>query len=267
MGEVKELSEKAKDVMEAILTNPNSNAANIAEFLGVSVATVTGSLGTLKKRGYVTVEEGILTPTDDANFEFGAGTTAVTTPAPTADATETKAVVEAAATTDVAEEVIAVTEAVLVEDAAERTPELAAAEANAEHQVEVAAELHAEAVHATEVAAEAVTEVVAIATSKNKAEKARAVFEELKDAPRKDLMARLMSDEVGLSKNGANTYIYNMRKSAGMVKPRAAVVTEATTAETPAPEAAETPAEEIVADASTPAVVAEEAAIEEKAGE
>lgn len=167
---------------------------------------------------------------------------------------------------EAAADIVAVTETALADDANETiVPAMTADEADAEHQVEIAAVMHAEANHATEVAVVAVSKVVAATTSMNKAAKARAVFEEMKDMPRKDIMARLMSDEVGLSKNGANTYIYNMRKASGMVKSRTAPVVAGETVPADTEEVvavAEPETEAVVAEATDP-VVATEAAAEE----
>lgn len=61
----------------------------------------------------------------------------------------------------------------------------------------------------------------------SKASKAQIIFDEMKNGKRADLMARLMG-EVGLSQHGANTYLHNMRKKAGMVVPRGTAAPVAT---------------------------------------
>lgn len=93
----------------------------------------------------------------------------------------------------------------------------------------------------------------------SKAAKAQAIFDQFKNEKRSVLMEKLMT-EAGLTKNGANTYIYNMRKKAGMVTPRgttaapAAATTEEQieqpTAETDV-ETAETPTDEQTAPEAT----------------
>lgn len=71
----------------------------------------------------------------------------------------------------------------------------------------------------------------------SKASKAQAIFDEFKNEKRAVLMAKLMN-EAGLTQHGANTYIYNMRKKAGMVTPRGTVAAPAKAAESSAAETA-----------------------------
>lgn len=156
------LSEKSLNVINAIILNPGSNPAEVSKYLGVTIATVTGALQTLKKCGLVTIEEGKLIPSAEAEFEYGGG-----------DAT-------------IAEQTVPSVESVDVPAA--------------------------------------VTSVVSVPTAVTKASLARPVFEANKTQPRKVLMNLLMDPSVGLSSHGANTYLYNMRKLAGMVTVRAAKV-------------------------------------------
>jgi DNA-binding Lrp family transcriptional regulator len=237
--ETKPLSEKAKDVMDAILLDKTATAPKIAEYLGVSVATVTGSLATLKKRGYVVIEDGILVPTAEANFEFGTNTPSTVKPV------DTEEVVTAVTDTNVAAGIVEEISAEIVSTA------VAEIEIQNELQAELAeAVTGAPAVITTkatdivdtkvEVAAATGTETIVETAGPTKAERARAVFNANKGAERKILMGLLTDPAVGLSKNGANTYIYNMRKAAGMVTPRSAT-----------PASTETPAGETVAETTT----------------
>lgn len=70
--------------------------------------------------------------------------------------------------------------------------------------------------------------------SDSKTAKAQAIFDANPNLKRSELM-QLLKDQVGLTENGANTYIHNMRKAAGMVTARlktAAPTAPVTTAET-----------------------------------
>lgn len=259
MSEVKELSEKAKNVMEAIIAKPKSNVAEIAEFVGVSVATVTGSLSTLKKRGYVTVEEGILIPTDEANFEFG-NVDSTTTVKPVETSAGTEVIAETIGNGTVAE-VIAETAApsdAASEPPADTTAAADTAETDDDSTPATPSAFGAMVAGATTAPAPAAKKEPGV----NKAELARAVFTELgADAKRSDLMARLTAPEVGLSKHGANTYIYNMRKKAGKVTPRGTKPAEGETIDTPAASSTDASAEDVVAiTETTPEATAEPAA-------
>jgi hypothetical protein len=84
----------------------------------------------------------------------------------------------------------------------------------------------------------------------SKASKAQLIFDEFKGEKRAVLMDKLMN-EAGLTKNGANTYIYNMRKKAGMVTPRGTTAAPEATTETTEQPIAETVAETPEVDAET----------------
>lgn len=60
----------------------------------------------------------------------------------------------------------------------------------------------------------------------SKAQIAQAIFDEdARAKPRKEVIGR-MRTEAGLTEAGASTYYQNMKKTAGMVKPRVLVTTE-----------------------------------------
>jgi hypothetical protein len=63
------------------------------------------------------------------------------------------------------------------------------------------------------------TTTITTAQSASKAEKARAIFGEMQNSPRKDVVARFVTD-AGLTEKGAATYYQNFRKEAGLVHNR-----------------------------------------------
>lgn len=215
------LSEKSLNVINAIITNPGSNPADVSKYLGVSIQTVTGSLSTLKKAGLVTIEEGKLIPSAEAEFEYGGATTAPVTTMATLNTSTEEVATEMVAELPTETSTEMTTETTV--DAAETTPGVAEVTTS----------------KSTTTAAPAIT----------KASLARPVFEANKDQPRKVLMALLMDPSVGLTSHGANTYIYNMRKNAGMVTARTAKdETVAPTASAPVEEIVEAPVVSTVAE-------------------
>lgn len=254
----KELSAKTLATLTAIMDNPGKTAIDIAALESVSLGAVSGGVSSLRKAGLITVDEdGKLHPTDEATFEYGGGAGGPATPAKvaatdvrgeleddleveTAGASTGAAVVvledaDTLPATITAVEVAPVIETapvVAVEEVLEAEPAAAPSTAPAIEMVSVGTAVAEAAVIAASTPTVAKAAPAAGTAAPSKAALARAVFEANKDQPRKVLMALLMGPEVGLSINGANTYLHNIRKQAGLVKPRAAAGT------TPAAEAA-----------------------------
>ena len=251
----KELSAKTLATLTAIMDNPGKTAIDIAALESVSLGAVSGGVSSLRKAGLITVDEdGKLHPTDEATFEYGGGAGGPATPAKVA-ATDVRGELEddlevetAGASTGAAVVVLedadtlpATITAVEVAPVIETAPVVAVEEvleaepvaaAPAIEMVSVGTAVAEAAVIAASTPTVAKVTPAAGTAAPSKAALARAVFEANKDQPRKVLMALLMGPEVGLSVNGANTYLHNIRKQAGLVKPRAAAGT------TPAAEAA-----------------------------
>ena len=221
MSETK-LSPKAVELITAIVSNPNSTAPQIAKAMGVSVAQVTGGLASLKKAGLVEIKEGLLIATEEAEFEFGAPVT--TTPDTTTPGTigtfPGVSTVTSTLTTTVDETIEEDEES---ESAGTTVAESVAEPAKRSAMAAFVAAAEAPPVTATTKTKAAKVKPEAAPKAPTKADKARAVFAEFKDAPRKVLMEKLMAPEVGLSHHGANTYLYNLRKKADMVTPRGSV--------------------------------------------
>lgn len=223
--ELKPLSQTATDVLDAIIDNPGKTAIDLATILSVSVGSVSGAVGSLKKRSLITIEDGKITATADAKFDYGDGDTTVRSTTPLGADTNKAAELE------IADDLMG----------NEDTTAVLATAPTETIKASVAIDLAAMASPAPAPAASAPGPAVV-----SKASKAQAIFDANKDQPRKVLMNMLMDPALcGLSEAGANTYIYNMRKKAGMVTARGAtpVATEA------APTA--------VTEAATPAFVVE----------
>lgn len=187
------ISDKQKSILNAAKQVEQPTIAAIAKFLGITAPAVTGTMAALKKNGHVTIEDGIITVTEQGTEALGSQT----------------------AEQKVAESVVAkietpsIPKAQQTEGSASKTPRTAASRMD------------------------------------SKASKAQAIFDEFKGEKRAVLMQKLM-DETGLTKNGANTYIYNMRLKAGMVVKRGTTAAPATTAEA-ATETTEQPIAEVEA--------------------
>ena len=268
------LSDRTKEVLDLIIDNPGKTAVDIAAVGGIALGQVNGAVSTLNKHKLITMEDGKITATVEAEFHYGEAN-GVPAPESLTKALAKAAAAEAATAAADAEELDA-DDAVLAQVAATMAaaPVTEAATETASESVEAATETVADttAEAATETEAAATEEVVVTSTlipgrapasvkpaaeakpaTESKASKARAIFEEMKDRPRKEIMARLMT-ECKLTQNGANTYLYNFRKQAGMVKARDA----AAPAEATATDAVAT----TVAAGEEPAFVPEPAAVE-----
>ena len=204
------LSSKSTDLMMAIINNPNQNAVGISKVLGVSVSTVTGGLAALKNRGLVAVKDGNLVATEEAEYEYG--TPAITTPVTTSAATFPTSFGGA--------------KGVLVETAAS---EVDSADIDADDDTSESITAHTSDTEITAgsvfiggVAPKTVKEPVI-----NKTALAKKVYEDNPGMPRAELMKIFMSDPINLSLHGANTYLYNLKKAAGLVKPRSTAETSA----------------------------------------
>jgi hypothetical protein len=206
--------------------------------MGVSVAQVTGGIASLKKVGLVEVNEGILVATAEAQFEFGAP---ASTPTDTTLVGKFPSASEATGkwTATEGSKAVDITDTDELEDGEK---DLTSTETTENVEATVVARSAMAAFVAAADAAPAVNNKTKTAKVKaeaaprppTKADKARAVFDENHDRPRCELMALLMAPEVGLTMNGANTYIHNMRKKAGLVKARIlAEATETTTVDEP----------------------------------
>lgn len=232
MTTAKPMSENTKNVLEAIIANPGKTSIDIATILSVSVGSVSGAVGSLKRAELITADEnGKFTATAEAAFEFGDGDTtpvAKTETAPKAAATDT----EDDSTDTVASTIVETTGTAA---AAPETVTIEAAATKAAASPKVPA---AEKAPATE----------------SKAAKARKIFDENPGAPRKLLMSLLMGPECGMTEAGANTYIYNIRKTKGLVTARG---TAPAVAETPAAVVTETTAAPTIAAGEEPAFAAE----------
>lgn len=263
------ISERTKEVFDAIIDNPNKTAVDIAAKMGVSVGQVTGAVNSLKKANMIVIEDGKITATAEAEFEFGDGPGLPAAAAP-ASSKKVAAKALAADTSDV--------------DDAELAPTVTSGETAADVATEASTETIIEAETAGDVAATAVDAIEELADTpapmstmipgtapasvapakapagESKASKARAIFMANKDQPRKVLMAMMM-EQCGLTSHGANTYLYNFRKAEGMVKTRTAEVaadaTPAVVTEADAPAFVEAATDNIVIDVSAPEVVAE----------
>lgn len=164
------ISEKQQGILNAVKQVEEATVANIAKFLGITSPAVQGSMASLKKNGFLTINEGVIALT-----EVGI-----------------QALTERTAEQKVAEATVAKIE----------TPSIPKA-LQVEGQGPVTSPKTRTSGPRTD----------------SKASKAQAIFDEFKGEKRSVLMDKLM-EEVGLTRNGANTYIYNMRKAAGMVTPR-----------------------------------------------
>lgn len=210
------LSKNAQTVLDAIIACEGKNAAEVAKFAGVSVSTVTGSLATLKKLNLVSNEDGILKATAEAEFGFGSPVTS-TPVVPTAKQVSAFPTIASVTAKD--------------------TKASAASNDDDNDENDEGGTTTGVVAATTTKAAKVVKTVEPKEPVITKAMRAREVFEANKDQPRKILMDLLMATEIGLTKNGANTYIYNMRKKAGMVTARTAKDTTAEVASTETPAA------------------------------
>jgi hypothetical protein len=264
------ISERTKEVFDAIIDNPNKTAVDIAAKMGVSVGQVTGAVNSLKKANMIVIEDGKITATAEAEFEFGDGPGLPAAAAP-ASSKKVAAKALAADTSDVDDAELAPTVT-----SGETATDVTIVEASTETiiEAETAGEVAATAVDAIEELADTPvpmstmipgTAPASVAPAKapageSKASKARAIFMANKDQPRKVLMAMMM-EQCGLTSHGANTYLYNFRKAEGMVKTRTAEVaadaTPAVVTEADAPAFVEAATDNIVIDVSAPEVVAE----------
>lgn len=167
------ISDKQQGILNAIKQVEEATVKNVAKFLGVTAPAVQGSMVSLKKNGFLTINEGVIALTEAGIEALGART----------------------AEQNVAEATVAKIE----------TPSIPKA-----LQVEGQGPVTSPKTRTTG------------PRTDSKASKAQAIFDEFKNEKRAVLMQKMM-DEVGLTRNGANTYIYNMRKAAGMVVPRGTV--------------------------------------------
>lgn len=258
------LSTKSKEVLQEIVNNPGKTIVDIAAALGVAIGQVNGALVALKKGDLVAVEDGKLTATSEATavLEYGDGaSSAPATPGITKVAAKnTLAPEEELAASDTA---IDATAGITKMETDTKTSTFIEAEgtgiaieASAPATVTVGSAMAAIAATGGSVTAPSATPAVA---TESKAAKARAIFLANKDAPRKVLMALMTGPDVGLTVAGANTYIYNFRKEAGMVVARGTEVKAAEPVVASAPAfVAETPAavtEAVVVDVSAAAVI------------
>lgn len=184
------ISEKQKNILNAVKQTEQATVANIAKFLGITAPAVTGTMAGLKKNGLVTIEDGVISLTTGGTEALGAQTAEQRVEAATTSTIETPSIPKA--------------------QQAENGGPVQKAQRGATPRTD------------------------------SKASKAQAIFDAHKDDKRSVLMDLLMN-EAGLTKNGANTYIYNMRKKAGMVTPRGTTAVPETPAAEAAPEVPETP--------------------------
>lgn len=269
-----QMSDKTKATLEAILAAPGKTAIDYATEQGVSVGQVTGAINSLKKAGMIVVGEGgVITATEDATFEYGDGDTTkkASTELDTTAGTDT--MLDAEDGEGIGGAITAEGTGIATEASATEAP---TAEAPAATKVAPSAfaNMVAQAMSPTATAPAAGKTATSTTPAGpavvSKAAKARAVWEANKDAPRKVLMQMMMAPEIGLTSHGANTYIHNFKKAAGLVTPRGTAVATpaAPVAEEPAfaPEVAETVAvtENVVVDITAEAApeTAPEAATE-----
>lgn len=230
MTTAKPMSENTKNVLEAIIANPGKTSIDIATILSVSVGSVSGAVGSLKRAELITADEnGKFTATAEAAFEFGDGDT---TPAAKTEKPTT------AAAGDTEDDSTDTGASTIVETTGTAAPETVTIEAAATKAAASPKVPAAEKAPATE----------------SKAAKARKIFDENPGAPRKLLMSLLMGPECGMTEAGANTYIYNIRKTKGLVTARG---TAPAVAETPAAVVTETTAAPTIAAGEEPAFAAE----------
>jgi len=208
------LSSKSTDLLMAIINNPNQNAVEISKVLGVSVSTVTGSLSGLKSRGLVSVKDGALVATEEAEFEYGSPATTTT-----------------ATTSASAFPTFGAAKGVLVETSTESEIDVADLTADAEEPTMEAGASEQPEITAGSVLIGGVAPKTVKVVAPNKTALAKKVYDENPGLSRAELMKLFMSDPINLSSHGANTYLYNFRNAAGLVKRRGAPAATAETTE------------------------------------
>jgi len=235
------LSEKSKQLLQAIIDAPGKAVPDYAMALSVSIGQVSGALLGLKKAELVNQEDGKLTAIPNAAtfLEYGefdaadvkSGTTPGVTKVTAKLVEPTELASEEDLGVDVGIETLAApagitemetsTEAPsIVEPVIETTGAVAVVEAIVETAAPAKTVSVGSAMAAIAASGGSVVVASAAPVTESKAAKARAIFVANPNAPRKVLMALMTGPDVGLTVAGANTYIYNFRKEAGLVVAR-----------------------------------------------